>query len=58
MNKLVVALIACFFAVSVNSAFAAPTSDTGKHATHVVKKGHMKAHAKAHPKAHTKQVIK
>jgi len=62
MNKLLVALIAGFFAVSVNTAFAAdtatPNAAVDKPATHVVKKAHTKAHKKTHVKAHAKQDTK
>ena len=54
MNKLLVALIAGFLAVSVNTAFAAdvaaPTAAAEKPAAHEVKKSHTKAHSKTHSK--------
>jgi hypothetical protein len=54
MNKLLATLIAGFFAISVNTAFAAdttaPTATGEKPAAHAVKKGHSTAHKKTHAK--------
>ena len=63
MNKLLAALIAGFFAGSVNTAFAAdttapvaPAATAGKHTTHVMKKSHAKTHT--HAKADAKPAVK